>query len=124
MSDLKKLQQQLENLTQEVGDLRAELRQAFALTDSDHPNMAIVSIGTVLEMIIDDLFGRHVGKPGTKPQANKLHRLLTERVFPSQFKGPAVAVREMRNAALHDRIHYTIQDVPLALQNLLPILKW
>jgi hypothetical protein len=119
------LLRRLDHLSDQFHELREGVQKALRIADED-PEMALTRSRKVLELVVRDVYERHLGTPaGTQPLENLLQRLVKDGHLPRRLAAYANAVRELGNVGTHafgERV--TSADVHQSLTQLLPILEW
>ncbi|MEZ0606473.1 DUF4145 domain-containing protein [Paraburkholderia sp. IW21] len=115
----------LDSLTDELFELRQEIRLTFQLAEID-PRMTLTRTRRVLEYVVNEVYRRHFNEdPGTRPLENLLQRLIKEHLLPPKIATYASGIREMGNLGTHGRGDEILpSDAQHSLDQLVVILLW
>lgn len=113
------------NLTDELRELREEIELTVRLADID-PRMTLTRTRRVLENVVTDVFQRHLHEdPGTRPLENLLQRLVKEHFMPPRIAAYANGIRDLGNLGTHGRGETISKaDAHHSLSQLVVILLW
>ncbi len=119
------LMHRLDSLTDELNELRQEIKLTFQLAQID-PRMTLTRTRRVLEYVVNEVYRRHFNEdPGTRPLENLLTRLIKEHVLPPRVATYASGIREMGNLGTHGRGDEILpSDAQHSLDQLVVILLW